>query len=124
MHCDLSVTPALDIITHNYPNRTEVVDAPDYPGGNSYNITYEASKNQVIRLIEESQSCWQYLKYDCHHSVISHNNQMYAGWYDRNGTKMEYWAGGPPSGKGCACGIDKTCAGGRCQKVKFSVYLI
>ena len=46
-------------------------------------------------------------RYDCHGSNLS---PEFAHWKDREGNKMSYWPGG--KGRGCACGVNKTCAGG------------
>ena len=36
---------------------------------------------------------------------------MWAYWKDRYGNKVNYWPGGEVNGYGCACGVDKSCAG-------------
>ena len=36
---------------------------------------------------------------------------MWAHWKNRYGNKVNYWPGGEANGYGCACGVDKSCAG-------------
>ena len=36
---------------------------------------------------------------------------MWAYWKDRYGNKVNYWPGGEANGYGCACGVNKSCAG-------------
>lgn len=79
------------------------------------NVTYMGAEiisiSQLVALLEASTSCQQFIKYECHHSVIMHNGDPYAWWVSRDLTKMTYWGGASPADSyKCACGVTKTCA--------------
>ena len=38
VYCEMSQRPAWTVIKHNYPNRTEVIGAPNDPYGLTYDI--------------------------------------------------------------------------------------
>ena len=64
-----------------------------------------------LREFVDKKICSQFLRYDFHHSLISNQGAMWAYWKDRYGNKVNYWPGGEAIGRGCACGVDKSCAG-------------
>ena len=57
-------------------------------------------------IIDMSDRCHQEVTLDCKGSMID----GYTWLTNRLNQKMSYWAGGPPGGTGCACGISGTCA--------------
>ena len=68
-------------------------------------ILYENDLDEIISLIEISESCEQNIINNCTGNVLS---QM-AWWNDRNGNKIEYWDGNHPTGtEGCKCSLDGT----------------
>ena len=112
MRCDFGVNPARDILDHNYPNMTEVEDAPFPPAGLTFNVNYCVQMEQIVSLIGISRSCFQYLRYDCFDSILGRYHRY---WADRFGNWKTYFPGGPPDGNGCACGITNSCP----SKTKF-----
>ena len=70
-------------------------------------INYEQDLNGIIKLLDRSQRCRQLVKVKCYNSMLS---RAYSWLRNRDRQKMTYWAGGPPDGKGCACGINASCA--------------
>ena len=94
-----------------------LVNGFETPGSFARNISYRnASMSQIIAIINASERCEQYLKYHCHASFINRFGTQYAWWESRDGTKMDYWAGGTAGSMKCACGIKGTCMkGGACN---------
>ena len=72
---------------------------------------YQGVNIEHLKTFVDRQSCTQFLRYDCYHSVISPSGIMWAYWKDRYGNKVNYWPGGEANRHGCACGVDKSCAG-------------
>ena len=86
---------------------------------------YKGTTIEILKIFIDNKACSQFLRYDCHDSVISHQGKMWAHWKDRYGNKVNYWPGGEVNGYGCACGVDKTCAGDNAEsKHSGSVLLI
>ena len=108
----MDVLPALNIIEHNYEGTTEVVSVQNHPNGQTYPVSYTPTIDQIVALIEVSSSCCQYLRYDCHGSMLGEWGSIIDHWRDRHGDWKSYFPGGPPDGTGCACNINRTCDGG------------
>ena len=85
-----------------------------YGGPASYrkNIAYDISMEQIVAIINQSQRCEQFIKYECHHSVLFYTptTTRYGWWVSRDGKKMKYWGGAEPGNNGCACGMTNSCA--------------
>ena len=115
VRCNFEVTPAQDMIEHEYENMTEVISARMHPQGLTFPVNYlSASMEQIVSLINISNSCCQYLRYDCYHSLLGHwiGTTVDKYWRDRNGNWKSYFPGGPIDGIGCACQFDYSCGGG------------
>ena len=71
---------------------------------------------QVIAIIERSQQCEQFIKYECLNAGLWFNSS-YSWWVSRDGAKMMYWGGAPPSSSKCKYGITDSCnvRGTRCN---------
>ena len=63
---------------------------------------------QVIAVIEGSQQCEQFIKYECFNAGLWFD-YSYSWWVSRDGAKMTYWGGAPPSSLKCKCGITDNC---------------
>ena len=80
------------------------------PGSYSRNITYDISMEQIVAIINQSQSCRQFIKYECHASVLLWRHYSEYGWWvSRGGKKMKYWGGAKPGTNSCACGMTNSC---------------
>lgn len=116
VECDFSTTPATTIIHHDKEARTYSGNCQTRPRGcKNVKLNYRASMYQITKLMATSSKCSQFMRWECRHSVIwsyvkEKTSNIYTYWKSRQGTRMNYWAGGPKMGKGCACGITKTCA--------------
>ena len=99
------------VISHDSEKRT-YVRHKHYGGQGSYScaILYTgASFPQLASLTRVSLHCEQFIKYECHLSVLLYNNSPYGWWVSRDSQKMRYWGGASVAGK-CACGITNSCA--------------
>ena len=72
--------------------------------------------DQVIAIIDRSQQCEQFIKYECYNAGLSFGSP-FAWWVSRDGAQMTYWGGAPPSSSKCKCGITDSCVvrGTRCN---------
>ena len=86
---------------------TEVVGLRWPPPTVPFPVTYGPSMAQMVALINNSASCCQYLRYDCHHSILGYTG-IDRYWSDRYGNEKNYFPGGPPGG--CPCGNDRSCS--------------
>ena len=97
------------VISHDSESRT-LVQGCARKGCHSRDIRYTgASLSQLASLTSISSHCEQFIKYECHNSVLLYNNNPYGWWVSRNSAKMTYWGGASVSGK-CACGMTNSCA--------------
>ena len=113
VYCDMSDKNGVGVtvISHDSERRTKVRDGLGWggPGSYSHDIHYTgASLSQLASLTRVSSHCEQFIKYECHGSVIFRYGG-YAWWVSRDSTKMTYWGGASGSGK-CACGMTNSCA--------------
>ncbi|XP_078367560.1 roundabout homolog 3-like [Oculina patagonica] len=114
VYCDMSDKNGVGVtvISHDSESRTHV-QGYEAKGSYTRDIHYTgASLSQLASLTRVSSHCEQFIKYECHHSVIL-SYGVYAWWVSRDSSKMTYW-GGATSGSGkCACGMTNSCANPR-----------
>ena len=106
VYCDMSDKNGVGVtvISHDSESRTKVKS-------NSYSrdIHYTgASLSQLASLTSVSLHCEQFIKYECHHSVMFMGRV--AWWVSRDSAKMTYWGGASPGSGRCACGMKNACA--------------
>ena len=106
----------VSVISHNSEEKT-MVKGYMYRGSYSKDVEYNGlTMNQIINLIQASSHCEQFIKYECHHSVLLWHDSPYGWWVSRDGKKMMHWGGATPGSNKCACGMNDTCAtGGKCN---------
>ena len=98
------------VISHDSEDKT-LVNGFSTQGSYLRNVTYtEADQLQLGRLTASSASCEQFIKYECHHTVLLYNGNMYGWWVSRDGRKMTYWGGVDLVPYKCACGLNNPCA--------------
>ena len=112
--CDMTDKNGVGVtlISHDSESRTYVHHSGGYGFHGSYSrdIHYTgASLSQLASLTGVSSHCEQFIKYECHHSVLLYNNDLYGWWVSRDSTKMTYWGGASVRDK-CACGMTNSCA--------------
>ena len=71
---------------------------------------------EVIAIIEGSQKCEQFIKYECFNAALQFD-VPYSWWVSQDGAQMTYWGGAPPNSLMCKCGITDSCVvrGKRCN---------
>ena len=114
VYCDMADKNGVGVtvISHDSEGRTKVRDGLGYGGPGSYSrdIHYNgASFSQLASLTRVSSHCEQFIKYECHGSVIF-GYGGYAWWVSRDSSKMTYWGGASPGSGKCACGMTNSCA--------------
>lgn len=102
------------VLNHNNEH-TVSVDGFQEPGSFQQNITYEANSAQIEALMTRSTECWQRLSYECKSSRLFDSSldeqtfHPYSWWISRENRQMDYWAGGLPGSRKCACGVQGNC---------------
>ncbi|KAL9951864.1 hypothetical protein ACROYT_G044603 [Oculina patagonica] len=98
------------VISHDSEDRTHVTGC--FPQGcYKRDIHYTgADLLQLGSLTAISTHCEQFIKYECYHSVLLYNGNMYGWWVSRDGDTMTYWGGSNSSFPyKCACGVTGAC---------------
>ena len=66
--------------------------------------------SEIISFVDESINCKQYLRTECHGSVLNWGVTDPVAWVVvRSSMQLSYLPGGPPDGTGCSCGITNSC---------------
>ena len=112
--CDMTDKSGVGVtvISHDSESRTYVSQVSGYGDRGSYSrdIHYTgASLSQMASLTRVSSHCEQFIKYECHGSVLLYNNDPHGWWVSRDSQKMRYWGGASANDK-CACGMTNSCA--------------
>ncbi len=95
------------VIGHNSESR-KFVKGYNLPGSYRRKIKYDISTKQIVAIMQQSNNCEQFIRYQCYASVLSGQ----AWWVSRQGWRMNYWGGAAVNSGKCACGMTKSCAGG------------
>ena len=106
VYCDMSDKNGVGVtvISHDSEDRTHV-----YTGTTQRDIHYTgANLSQLASLTRVSSHCEQFIKYECHNSMMRIGS--IAWWVSRDSTKMTYWGGASPGSGKCACGMTNACA--------------
>ena len=112
--CDMTDKSGVGVtvISHDSESRTYLRQVSGWGGRGSYSrdIHYTgASLSQMASLTRVSLHCEQFIKYECHDSVLLFNNDPHGWWVSRDSQKMRYWGGASANDK-CACGMTNSCA--------------
>ena len=65
----------------------------------------------IVAIINKSQRCEQFIKYECKDAMLMFDYQTTtkSWWVSRDGAAMFYWGGAEPGSKNCSCGMSNTC---------------
>jgi len=82
-----------------------------------HQVTYQANKQQIADLITVSQTCRQYVRYDCISSSLlnsfktERSSNFGIRWYSRKGFQRRYWHGDMRTAnkQSCKCGLEGNC---------------
>ncbi|XP_006817817.1 uncharacterized protein LOC100377028 [Saccoglossus kowalevskii] len=111
VHCDMwTEASAVTTIRHNQEDRTHV-QGYDEPGSYMANITYgDVSIDQIRAVIDTSDTCEQWIGYDCYHSAFNFDTDVpNAWWVDYSGTNHYYWGSSGNQEGFCQCGVNGDC---------------
>ena len=109
VYCDMSDKSrvGVTVVSHDSESRT-LVQGCESQGCYSRDVHYTgASLSQLASLTRVSSHCEQFIKYECHGSVVGSG---YAWWVSRDSSNMAYWGGASPGSGKCACGMSNSCA--------------
>ena len=119
VYCDMTDKGGIGVtvISHDSESRKYVGNIPgcgwSNPGCYSKDVTYNGvSTAQLAVLTRVSQSCEQFIKFECS-SDVGFVQESIAWWVSRDGRKMNYWVGAAGSANMCACGVTNSCSKGR-----------
>jgi len=121
VYCDMSDKEGVGVtvISHDSESRTHVNSvSPGCGSAGCYrkDVTYTGlSTAQLAALTRVSQSCEQFIKFECNNRVafISRSpGDNYAWWVSHDGTRMNYWGGATGQDNMCACGVTNSCSTG------------
>ncbi|XP_068724005.1 neurexin-4-like [Montipora capricornis] len=97
------------IISHDSESRTHVQGCAP-AGCYSRDINYNgASLSQLAILTNISSHCEQFIKYECHGSMIFRKKSL-GGWQVSRDSKNMTHLGGASGNDKCACGMTNSCA--------------
>ena len=113
VYCDLTDKNniGVTVISHDSEDRT-LVQGCELEGCYRRDIHYTGTNFlQLGNLTTISAHCEQFIKYECHDSVLLYNGGMFGWWVSRDGDQMTYWGGSNSTYPyKCACGVTGTCA--------------
>ena len=97
-------------VTHDSQART-LVSGFDTPRSYARAIHYNMVMAQIVALLDMSDNCKQFIRYDSRGSVLRlYRSTSFAAWVSREGVAMTYWGGASPGSDKCACGMTASCA--------------
>jgi hypothetical protein len=110
IYCNMTSKNGVPVteIGHDSERRT-LVDGYEKQGSYKRNIKYGISMQDIVTIMNQSTNCEQFIKYECHGSVILEDGW----WVSRQGSKMNYWGGAAVTSGKYACGMTDTCANGK-----------
>ncbi|XP_077972789.1 contactin-associated protein-like 2 [Styela clava] len=111
VYCDMDSDPdwATTMFAHDSEDRTLVTGCQN-PGCYSRDVKYQQSWSQIEAVMSTSESCQQYLSYECLGSALF-GFADFAWWVSRDGENQYYWTGADQGSKMCACGMNENCNG-------------
>ena len=117
VYCDMRDKGGVGVtvISHDSESRTHVAYIPGCGSAGCYSkdVRYTGvSTAQLAALTRVSQSCEQFIKFECH-SDIAFILEGYAWWVSRDGRRINYWGGATGYDKMCACGVTNSCSNGK-----------
>jgi len=98
-------------LLHNHDG--EVVEVERCPDEKCYrlDLTYNTQKEQIIALKQLSETCSQYIGFDCFLSQLSVNDHPIGTWLNINGNEEVYYTGAHHDEHLCACAENDECSG-------------
>ena len=115
VYCNMSSKNGVPVTEIGHDSETRMlVDGYENPGSYVRNIKYGISMQDIVTIMNQFKNCEQLIKYECYDSLLRGQSTYGTGWWvSRQGTQMNYWGGAAVNSGKCACGMNKTCVGGR-----------
>ena len=110
--CEMRDGKIATVVHHNKEETVNVTDGADFIRGSFFHVVdYELTMEQIEALIKSSVNCHQFLRFDCYNAALlnSPTGPPNAMWHTRTGDIKSYWGGVPDGGKGCKCGLTRSC---------------
>ena len=95
VYCDMTDKNGVGVtvVGHDSEQRT-LVKGYDEPGSYERDIHYTGTgltrNGQLFGLLDISTHCEQFIKYECHHSVLLYTGNPFGWWVSRDNFKMRY----------------------------------
>ncbi|XP_076801817.1 uncharacterized protein LOC143446175 [Clavelina lepadiformis] len=106
VYCDMEDGSGVTVIEHDIQEKMHVTGC-EGPGCFTFSVNYEASLEQITKLMDISLACEQFIRYDCYDSKLLKDDT--AWWNSRRGEPQRYWGGAQPGSGKCACGMTNEC---------------
>ena len=100
------------VVHHSREKTVNVTDGADMIRGSFFHlVNYDLPMEKIEGLIKNSVKCRQYLRFDCYNAALlnSPKGPPNAMWQTRTGDVKSYWGGVPDGGRGCKCGLTRSC---------------
>jgi len=110
--CEIVQGNITTVVHHNKEKTVNVTDGADLIRGSFFHVVdYELTMEQMEALIKKSISCRQFLRFDCYNAALLNTplGPPNAMWHTRTGDIKSYWGGVPDGGRGCKCGLTRSC---------------
>ncbi|XP_019641604.1 PREDICTED: contactin-associated protein-like 2 [Branchiostoma belcheri] len=118
VYCNMTAENGAGVTTigHDSEARTHV-QGFEQAGSYRRTVTYDhATIDQIRALIDASESCKQFIKYECKGSIMygpdfKNDNRIvyYAWWQTWDCREAYYWGGASPGSQDCDCMVTGTC---------------
>ena len=117
VYCDMSSKNGVGVTVIGHDSESRIlVKGYESPGSYKRKINYGVPMEQIVAIIKHSKHCEQFIKYECHHSMLLWSGAADGWWVSRQGSNMYYWGGAAVNSRKCACGMTNSCVGGgRCN---------
>lgn len=96
------------VFNHDTEAEMTVTGQTDPCGSFRRAFHYGQSLETVSFVVDHSSECQQYTAAQCKGIIFVSGDCTWL--LDRNNQKLLFWGGGPQHGRGCQCGITKSCA--------------
>ena len=110
VYCDMKSmnSKGITVISHDSEVKT-LVKGFEESGSYRKRITYNIPMQIIEAIIAESNTCEQFIKYECYDSRIFSGNTPYAWWISSTKQNMTNWGGVDHTKTGCSCSLRNTC---------------
>nr|XP_039263780.1 collagen alpha-1(XI) chain-like isoform X1 [Styela clava]XP_039263781.1 collagen alpha-1(XI) chain-like isoform X1 [Styela clava] len=110
VYCNFASDQVVTEVWHDSMQELKAESNCDTRGCYRFVPKYGINQRHILKIIDSSSECKQFIKMKCQGSVLFHNGDPYAWWISRTGEKMLYWGGATSKRKHyCACGETGTC---------------